>query len=598
VRGLYPAAGMGTATTFLALALARMGHSVELLIAWQAERPLDPYWERTYAEAGIRIRRAQPSAARIRPAHFETPHTVERALCGDPPDVVIGTDLNAPLYNALRVRQAGLGFDDTLFVVFCHGTRRWILEQSRRIGVRDIDEVLATSVLERAAIELGDVVVSPSSYLVGWMRDQGWTLPSQTQVTPYFTRSGATGETPPRAPRATGDAVGRVAFFGRLEDKKGIATFLDAVNGLDPALLRKIELEFVGKPTASWTPERIESTLSEATKRALRGVSFSTDLDQPEALAHLSRPGTLTVVPSLGDNSPNTVYECLEYELPFLASSAGGIPELIAEADRERVLFEPTVEGTRAALERALSDHSAKVAATPAFSAESSAAAWAKVVDTEPRHPRIDEEPSARVDVVTGHLEEATAPYVVFLREDDAADDELVRLLVRTQAATGADAVTCATRVLDEKGDETLHFFSGEPRGLGALANDYGTAALFRREVLDGVAVAPANDDPHWPLLANLVTAGRKVVSLPLPLVTSGKAPGTVDGTPGDALLAVKELERALPPAASSLARLAAGLAAARSERSRERPSRLRRWRLQARSFARKAPSARQANPR
>jgi glycosyltransferase involved in cell wall biosynthesis len=589
LRGLYPAAGMGTATTFLALALARMGHSVELLIAWQAERPLDPYWEHTYAEAGIRIRRAQPSAARVRPAHFETPHTVERALCADPPDVVIGTDLNAPLYNALRVRQAGLGFDDTLFVVFCHGTRRWILEQSRRIGVRDIDEVLATSVLERAAIALADVVVSPSAYLVGWMRDQGWTLPSQTQVTPYFTRSGATGETPPRVPRATGDAVGRVAFFGRLEDKKGIATFLDAVNGLDPALLRKIGLEFVGKPTASWTPERIESTLSEATKRALRGVSFSTDLDQPEALAHLSRPGTLTVVPSLGDNSPNTVYECLEYELPFLASSAGGIPELIAEADRARVLFQPTVEGTRAALERALSDHSANVSPTPAFSAESSAAAWAKLVDTEPRQKRTDEEPLARVDVFRGHLEETTAPYVVFLREGDAADDELVRLLVRAQAATGADAVTCATRVLDEKGDETLHFFSGEPHGLGALANDYGTAALFRREVLDGVAVAPAEDDPHWPLLANLVAAGRNVVSLPLPLVTSGKAPGTVDGTPGDALLAVKELERALPPAASSLARLAAGLAAARSARSRERPSRLRRWRLQARSFARKA---------
>ena len=36
------------------------------------------------------------------------------------------------------------------------------------------------------------------------------------------------------------------------------------------------------------------------------------------------------MIPSLLDNSPNVVYECLEDGIPFLASDTGGIGELVA----------------------------------------------------------------------------------------------------------------------------------------------------------------------------------------------------------------------------------------------------------------------------
>src|SRR5207253_5332393 len=100
-------------------------------------------------------------------------------------------------------------------------------------------------VLEQASLELADVVVSPSAYLVDWMRNAGWQLPEQTLVIPYFTRSGALGEHPP-APAKTGNGVTRLAFFGRLEDKKGVRSFVAGVNRLDPELLHGAELEFIG----------------------------------------------------------------------------------------------------------------------------------------------------------------------------------------------------------------------------------------------------------------------------------------------------------------------------------------------------------------
>jgi hypothetical protein len=49
----------------------------------------------------------------------------------------------------------------------------------------------------------------------------------------------------------------------------------------------------------------------------------------------------VAVTASRIENSPNTVYECLGSRVPFVVSAVGGVPELLAEADRERVLFTP-----------------------------------------------------------------------------------------------------------------------------------------------------------------------------------------------------------------------------------------------------------------
>jgi O-antigen biosynthesis protein len=599
---------MGTATAFLGLALARMGHSVEILFAWQPHRPIDPYWAQVYADAGVRIRPVPDSGERVEPGHFAVRRNVELALRADPPDVVITHDLSAPAYSALRLRQLGIGLEDVLFVVFCHGTRRWIMEMSAKVAARDTRELLAESVLEQASLELADLVVSPSAYLVDWMREASWQLPERTLVIPYFTRSGATGEPSPVPASTDSTRVRRLAFFGRLEDKKGIRPFLAGLNRLDPDLLRGVELEFIGKTTTTWTPGHIETLLSRETRNALLRVSFETELDQPEALARLATPGTLAVMPSLGDNSPNTVYECLEHGIPFIASAIGGIPELVAPDDRQRVLFPPTAEGVAAALRRVLSAGEGLRAARPAFDAGESFAAWARVIETPPaRSPSPSSTPSVDVIVVrrtgqatasrvraaldrqtyvdftviechepsveqarTSGLEKGTAPYVVFLDEDDSPDDELLTLLVRAQTASNADVITCALRLRDEHAGQTLRFFSGEPHGLGALSNEYGTVALFGRAMLQGLNTPWRTEkDPDWPLLTALAMSGAQIVSVPVPLVTRSVLPGTVEESPRDALLVLQRLEQAAPEELRLVGRLAAGLAALPSSQSR-----------------------------
>ena len=594
LRGFLPVGGMGTATTFLALALARMGHSVEIVLGVM-HRPesIDPGWKETYESAGIRIRPVPPSDASVEPEQFVRTHGIAQTLESDPPDVVVVHDLAAPAYSALRLREAGIAFRDTLFVVFCHGTRRWVLDMSRRLQAADLEHVLALGVLERMSLELADVVVSPSAYLVNWMRDQGWRLPERTHVIPYITRSVALDEPPPRP---SGDAVDRVeglAFFGRLEEKKGLTVFAAALNMLEVGLLANVELEFVGKPTGTWPPERVEQLLREQTRRALRGISFATDLDQAQALARLGRPGTLAVMPSLGDNSPNTVYECIEHGVPFITSSAGGIPELVAPEDRQRVLFDPTPKGIAEAIRRALADGRSLRPPRPGFDAVESYRRWGELVELRPPRPAPTADGTVDVlvrrrsgkalerclaaldrqtwrnlqvhvvETLEAALRTGTAPFVVLLDEEDVAEPELVESLLRTRQASGADVVSCGVRLESADGRSALHFFSGQPGGLGVLANDYGTVALFRREAVDEVKTAwPAEHDPDWSLLAAHATAGTVVVSLPVALVTRTKRVGSVRNAPTDALLAVHELERALPGSLRGTARLAGGLAA------------------------------------
>jgi glycosyltransferase involved in cell wall biosynthesis len=563
--------GAGTATTFLAVALARRGHDVDVLYVGRArERAMDPDWKPFYAENGVAVRVPQYGDERFDSPYFARMHAVERALAADPPDVVVAHEFWAPAYTALRLRQLGLGFERTLFVAFCHGTWRWTKDVNR--NVRAHPDVLRESVIDQAGVELADVAVSPSAYLLDWMRDEGWLVPDPAFVIPYVTRSGATGETPPRAVQADG-RVQRLAFFGRLEERKGIEAFIAALNALPPELLGQVELEFVGRATDAWTPERIPALLSEPALRALRRVTFETLLDQDEALARLSRPGTLAVMPSLGDNSPNTVYECLERGIPFLASNAGGIPELVAAADRARVLFEPTADGVAEALERVLATPSALEPARPNFDAATSLELWDRVLASEPRTIAPGAGPA--VDVVVQRRSEqgisrepapcGDADWVVVLDEDDVSSDDLVEILVRAQAASGADVVTCGAYVRGEDGCRVRRVFVGEPGGLGLLENGYGYAPLVRRSLLDGLELSwPVSGvDPDWPLLAALDALGARIVSVPLPLVTRPAPPPTLD-TAADALLVVEELERVLPGELRSLARLAAGLAADR----------------------------------
>jgi hypothetical protein len=317
-------------------------------------------------------------------------------------------------------------------------------------------------------------------------------------------------------------------------------------------------------------------------------VSFETGLDQAQGLERLARPGTLAVMPSLEDNSPNVVYECVERGIPFLASRLGGTAELVAEEDRDRVLLDPTAEGVAEGLERALTSEDALRPAAAGFDGALGVRRWGEVVAmrTRDREP-AEEQPAVDVVIVRNGspeladrcvaavaaqtyegvrdpivvddrgagLERVEAEWVVFLAGEDVPDPRLVETLVRAQASAQADVVSCGLAI-GEGQKAVEHLFGGDPGGLGALANDYGGPALLRR------ALVGDGGEQDWTLLARLGAEGARIVSVPAPLVRRASRPGTLASYPAQALRIVDRLERELPAQLSGLAVLAVGAAA------------------------------------
>jgi len=141
--------------------------------------------------------------------------------------------------------------------------------------------------------------------------------------------------------------------------------------------------------------------------------------------------------------------------------------------------------------------------------------------------------------------------WVILLDEEDVPEPELVDTLVRSQQVSGADVVSCGLFV-----DGAVHLFPGEPGALGLLGNGYGTVALVRRSLVD------PDVGGRWPLLAKLSVAGARIVSVPIPLVSSPAPPASLDTDPAEALQVMNYFEETLPDDVRFLAELVTRTAA------------------------------------
>ena len=586
ILGVPGTGGPGTADSFLALALGRHGHDVELLVAPGRDiSGLNPEWRQTYAESNVRVRPVAEGRT-VRPSFLAPAWHVYNALRTDPPEVVVADDWRALAYAALRSRQLGRSVVDSAFVVYCHGPARFFAAAAQKVP--DTVARFGEEVAQRACLELADSVVSPSEFLVGWLREHRWPEMQSVRVIQNLWQSAVLDEPVERL--STGSRIRRLAFFGQLREGKGIGIFIASLRQVDPRLLAGVDLLFLGH-TRRWTPEQIRDELGSEVVERVASIRVETQLERAAAIAELRVAGTLAVMPSLLENSPYGVAECLEHGVPFLASEVGGTPELVADEDRARVLCPPGPAEFAAAITRALASPGGVEPGRPAHAPEHSLSAWLELIETvkpstasvatTPRRVAVVAvgEQSARraaalekaneveVEVVPARsrragLEGASSEWVVFLDDEDVPDDRMLDALVAAQAASGADVVTAAVR---PGGDVVgLRLFLGDPGALGLVENHYGVVALVRRSLaaaqpsLDGVV------DPDWPLLARLALSGAQIISIPDALAVHAGRSGTVADVPGEGLAVLEAFEKST--SRHDLPQLAATLAAASAQ--------------------------------
>ena len=344
--------GMGTYYSLLAPLLVKAGWRVHILYLGTVDDP------RGLVEAPIKLRRQGVSFSLL--SDFETPEILRVktivALHGEHQagsgirilkaleelhrvhhfDLIEFPDWLAFGFRTIQARRTGRCLGSARLCVKLHGTSSWQREGNHRWleGPND----LSLDYKERYAFENADVQMSPSRYMFDYVAHQGWKVGDPVVAYPF-------PDPVVPAPRIDDQAPNEVVFFGRLEIRKGLEVFLDAVSDLSSG----VKVTFLGRDTALPSGDLATAHIS----RRLSGRDFEirTDLMREQALGYLAAGNRLSVIASFSETFGFTVAECAVNGLPFLAAQAGGTAEVIPDpVVQEGLFFEPNARDLRRCL--------------------------------------------------------------------------------------------------------------------------------------------------------------------------------------------------------------------------------------------------------
>lgn len=353
VMGPVRNGGIGNTYGALAIMLAEAGFDVTVLYlrGTKVETETIDYWIDHYAQRGVKLVPCPDYAARDDFASnadrwLRIPYNMMRHLIEHPMDVVHVSEWRGTAYLSLLAKRQGLAFARTLFLVKTSSPWMW----NRLYGSHTLERAddLVKIHAERRSVEMADVVIGGSLHLLRWMASQGYALPPgrcfvQPNVATFAKLEPLMNS---RAlPRGQRMPVDEVVFFGRLEARKGLFIFCQAIRRLirkGAPLPRRIT--FMGKPGGRMPSHPDHETpdyIREVSRDWPIEVQILSDFQQYEAVEYLLGGARLAVMPSIIENSSMAVYEAAICGIPCVATNVGGNAELIAPSDHASVLCEP-----------------------------------------------------------------------------------------------------------------------------------------------------------------------------------------------------------------------------------------------------------------
>lgn len=487
--GLVRNGGIGTYTSLMSHLLTQHGWLVHILfcgpaddesaveatrsallqsgigLTWLEEAGSPPWRALTHHGEGERLEASQYAFEMLERLHAE--HRF---------DLIEFADWRALGFRSIQAKRLGLAFDDTRLAVKLHSPTDW-QRRGNLAGHETLDD-FKIDFCERYAFEHADVQLSPSAYMVRDAREQGWAVRDDLVVSYPF-------PDPLASPHSGGGGLEEIVFFGRLELRKGIDLFLDALDLLDavpPVLFLGRDAELNYRHSSEVIAERMGN----------RAFRIETGLGRDAALTELQRGGRLVVLPSRAESFGFTVAECLVNEIPFVAARSTAIPEVVRHPEAQtRWLFEPTPDGLAEAIRRRLETPEGEDRALRGAAAQAAdPASWNRRVEeayrglaARPLNPVPESERGTVTVAVTYHehpeylpgalaslAAQERAPDEVLVIDDGSTSDEALRVfseeesrypewtfLRQTNAGPGAARNECLRRA---KGSHFLPFDS------------------------------------------------------------------------------------------------------------------------------------------
>ena len=280
-------------------------------------------------------------------------------------------------YRTIQAKRAGLLGKNCAVAVTLHSGQEWLNEAHERFTLEHSNWFRTVYEYEQYAFENADMPFFLSDFLKAKVESYGWktdralhlpygfplvgTLEPPTAASPTPVPSHPNLKTPTKKPANIEVKRGSIpiVFFGRLEERKGLLTFLAAVRQLPPELRARLHFLFLGKSVPLHAPHLQSLTSRDYIDRQLGGdftYDILSDLFSQEAIALVrDLASAIVCLSSPQENLPNSALEMGQLPVSLVVSDTGGFREPLNLIRREAGLywFEP---GNAASLAKALSE--------------------------------------------------------------------------------------------------------------------------------------------------------------------------------------------------------------------------------------------------
>jgi glycosyltransferase involved in cell wall biosynthesis len=242
-------------------------------------------------------------------------------------DVVVFHDYRGIAMATIHMKRTGDAFQHTRLVVTAHSSSRASNYHNARVTSSND---LVTYSMEDFTRTFADICIFPSKFFQDYSREHSQYEPrGNTVVIPNF-MYGTNGISGARKLQRR-SAMTKLAFFGRVDTLKGVNVLTGAYEEMlaSPEQLRPTGIAWIGDTNAKRkTVNEHIADINQHMKREGVQVVQHKDMNTYAALSLMREEGYVAIVPSLYENYPLSLLECLYSGIPVIYSDAGGMPEV------------------------------------------------------------------------------------------------------------------------------------------------------------------------------------------------------------------------------------------------------------------------------
>lgn len=322
LQGYNDCGGIGSAYYELALALRESGHSVTIILITNANI------SSVLNMNGVEIMPINSEGE----SRLSLSRKLSFAIKNIDVDVIHVQDW---LGLGSRLEKAYESECKPIFIVGLHGPTAWTrsgnpwpkdLKGGLKVSESNLYEEGLIRALEEDAICNADILVSPSKYMAEWTINN---ILKSSKNDPVVQRNCPLSRRIigiNKIPDAGNNDKKIIIYFGRLEERKGILLFLEAIKLIDfkPKLIY-----FVGNDCYITDNVLASSIVKRCLNELEINYEFKHNFKRDDALNFIQEVNGVILIPSIIENSPCVVEELLDSGLQVITTDIGGTKEMI-----------------------------------------------------------------------------------------------------------------------------------------------------------------------------------------------------------------------------------------------------------------------------